>query len=65
MRNNESTMTPTKTQTTKPHQPITPDIASEWIDPNAIPVGVSVIQALHHLHDYMMNDALKIKKWLE
>ena len=63
MRDNESYMT-----ATRPVKDLTPQQnieASQWLDPAAIPPGTSVVEALKQLHDYLVQDSLNIKKWLE
>ena len=63
MRNNESYMTGTRPM----KEPILQQNieASQWLDPASIPPGTSTVEALKQLHDYLVQDSMNIKKWLE
>ena len=63
MRNSEDTIScmlpPSKT-----HEHLTKNV-SQWIDPAAIPDGLTTDQALYQIYNHMINDAVKISQWLD
>ena len=64
MRNNESTISPIP-----PARPLplstSQEIISQWIDPSAIPQGLTPTEALHKLYHHMISDSININNWLE
>ena len=51
----------------QPHK-ITPSLeqqASQWVDPSAVPEGMTMTQALMKLRDHMQTDSMKLSQWLE
>ncbi|XP_019864490.1 PREDICTED: protein polybromo-1-like [Amphimedon queenslandica] len=64
MRNNESTISPMP-----PARPLplstSQEIISQWIDPSAIPQGLTPTEALHKLYYHMISDSININNWLD
>lgn len=64
MRNNEDTISP---QPPKFPQNIGSEAhhVSQWIDPKAIPEGMTTSEALFQLYHHMISDAVNISNWLD
>lgn len=64
MRKNASIITPTPPTRPLPMS-IEPHKVSQWIDPKAIPEGMSPNDALSALYHHMIRDAVNISNWLD
>ena len=52
----------------QPHKITPPSVeqqASRWVDPSAVPEGMTMTQALMKLRDHMNTDSMKLSQWLE
>ena len=64
MRSNARYMTLLQPQKSTP-TPTLEQQASRWVDPSAVPEGMTMSQALMKLHDHMISDSMKLSQWLE
>ena len=63
MRSNARYMTSLQPQKITP--PSVEQQASRWVDPSAVPEGMTMTQALMKLRDHMNTDSMKLSQWLE
>jgi hypothetical protein len=64
MRNNEPTISSWVGPPTSLPQSLT-DNVSQWIDPAAIPRGMTPNDALHQLYHHLIQDAVNISMWMD
>ena len=64
LRRNEPTLSPLYHQPVRTTPLVPPAKPSQWIDEDVLPEGTSPIEALYHLRDHLMTDALKITHFL-
>ena len=64
LRNNEDTISSLEYQPVRTTPLDPPAHPSEWIDETCIPDGMTPVEALYHLRDVLMNDAIDISNVL-
>lgn len=64
MRGNESTLSPMPPARPLPLS-VNQEEASQWIDPSAMPQGMTPTEAINQLYHHMINESVKISNWLD